>query len=396
MPKKPGIGRIFQRSRRDKRTGEIVKSRRWTIEYRVDGRPVSEPSGSTDYAEAEALLRRRLAEIDSGSYAGLDARPVRIKRLLDLLLDHFQDNRPRSFYWARLVVKVHLEPFFGSTRAAALSSAKLNAYKRQRRRRVKDSTINREFTILRRAFTFGAEQIPPLVVRIPRIPRLPEPPPRKGFFEHEEFIALRSELPEPLKSLITFAYNTGCRKGETLGIEWPQVDLAAKEIRLHSDDTKNAEPRILPLFGDLHEMVKMLHERREALYPNCKWVFTRDGRSPIKDFRGAWEEACRRAAEREADPAPSLWDFERQRPSRVFHDLRRTGARNLVRAGVPERVVMAIGGWKTRSVFDRYNIVSTRDLHDAAAKLERYLDELAVEGGRKKSKTQSQTQWEIN
>ena len=86
-----------------------------------------------------------------------------------------------------------------------------------------------------------------------------------------------------------------------------------------------------------------------------------------KDFRGAWEEAGNRAG---------LWNDEAGKPKHIFHDLRRTGARNLVRAGVPERVVMTIGGWKTRSVFDRYNIVSERDLHEAAAKLERHLAEL--------------------
>ena len=75
--------------RKDRRTGKVVKSPRWTIEYRADGRPVSEPARSPDYAVAEALLRRRIAEIDSGSYGGADARTVRIKRLLDLLLEHF-------------------------------------------------------------------------------------------------------------------------------------------------------------------------------------------------------------------------------------------------------------------------------------------------------------------
>ncbi len=183
-------------------------------------------------------------------------------------------------------------------------------------------------------------------------------------------------VPEHLRAPLTFAYYTGCRRGEILGLQWPQVDLDRHIVRLNAGETKSGEGRLLPLASELFHVLSLQRATRDQRWPKCPWVFFRYGKR-IKDFRGAWEEASKRAAMREKSPVPSLWAAKK--PTKLFHDLRRTGARNLVRAGVPERVVMQIGGWKTRSVFDRYNIVSERDLVEAAGKLERHLAEVESE-----------------
>ncbi len=127
---------------------------------------------------------------------------------------------------------------------------------------------------------------------------------------------------------------------------------------------------MLPLAPELYEVLAMQKAIRDEKYPGCPWVFFRDGK-PILDLRGAWETAC--AAAGLVDGAG--------KPTRLFHDLRRTGVRNLIRAGVPERVAMLISGHRSRSVFERYNIVSERDLHEAAHRLGRYIEETKAAHG---------------
>lgn len=178
---------------------------------------------------------------------------------------------------------------------------------------------------------------------------------RAGFFEQTEFRGVLANLPVETAAVAEFLYWTGWRKSEALGLEWRNVDLKAGILRI--EDSKNGDPRTLPFraLPDLAALIERQRDRTDTVQ-NARGVivshvFHREGK-PIRDFRGAWARASAAASVR-----------------RVPHDFRRTAARNMSRAGVPERVIMALCGWKTRAVFDRYRIVNEADLAEGLGKL---------------------------
>ena len=189
---------------------------------------------------------------------------------------------------------------------------------------------------------------------VPGFPdRLRENPPRQGFFEHPEYLAVRAHLPAPWQDILDLAYYSGWRKNEILGLTWDEIDEAGGVIRLSPARSKTLVGRILPISQPIAEALARRRARRD---PTSPLVFHRDG-IPIRRWRTAWRTACQAAGV----------------PTRFLHDCRRTAARNLIRASVPERVAMLLTGHKSRAIFDRYNIINEQELLEAGDQLVAYL-----------------------
>jgi integrase len=152
------------------------------------------------------------------------------------------------------------------------------------------------------------------------------------------------------RSIVEIGRTYGWRVSEVKNMRVNQVDLIQRTISLHPGTTKNRDGRTVTMTDAVAHLLSMcVRSQRPDDY-----VFTRDNGKPIRSFRKLWANACRHA------------DCE----GLLFHDLRRTAARNLRSAGVAEGVIQKIGGWKTRSVFERYNIVTQNDVADSMLMLQ--------------------------
>jgi integrase len=245
-------------------------------------------------------------------------------------------------------------------KANQLTTPRIQAYIEERLQdNASNATINRELSALKRMLNLGAKQTPPKVDRVPYIAMLKENNTRKGFFEHGDFLSLRDALPEYLKGFVTFAYKTGWRKSEIADLKWNQVDMDQGIARLEPGESKNDEGRTIYLDDELKQVFSEQWGARKRYKTLLPYVFlNHKGTDKIKQFNKAWKKACETA----------------KIGKRRFHDFRRSAVRNMVRAGIPERVAMMISGHKTRSVFERYNIVSDADLKMASQKQAEYIN----------------------
>ena len=212
---------------------------------------------------------------------------------------------------------------------------------------------------------------------MPVFPTLREDNIRKGFLEDSAYAKLADGCPELwFRTLLELGRTYGWREGELLRMRVKEVDLLTRTLRLEPGTTKNRDGREVTMT----QVVYLLLSRSVAGKQPEDFVLTRENETPVRDFRKTWWSSCvgagigrticcrcSRPVSGKKCQACDLDDLKYQ--GLIFHDLRRTAARNLRRAGVAEGVIQKIGGWRTRSVFERYAIVTQIDIADAMNKL---------------------------
>jgi integrase len=211
---------------------------------------------------------------------------------------------------------------------------------------------------LNRGFTLLLEK--KRIADKPKIKKLKENNIRTDFLEHWEYLKLLENASQHIVPIIKLAYKTGWRTEEITDLTWDMVDIDNGIITLPPGDyTKNEEGRVYYLDKELASMFRGMWSDRRVLRSKIPYVFlNRWKNGKMNSFKEAWKASCKRAG----------------LDKKHFHGFRRTAVRNMVRAGVPERVAMTVSGHKTRSVFERYNITSLKDLQIASKKMEEYLE----------------------
>jgi integrase len=229
------------------------RGRTYWIKYYRNGRPYRESTGSSLERNAKELLNRRLGAISEGRPVAPRADRVRLDELLDDLLTEYRVNRRASAGRMEELIS-HLKTFFGGCRAVAINTARVREYIEARQRSgAANATINRELAALKRAYSLGCQA--EKLLTGPHFPHLEENNVRQGFFEREQFEAVRRHLPAEIQPVVTFGYITGWRLSEVLGLTWKQVSFEAGTVRLEPGTTKNKEGRLFPFTPELRELL---------------------------------------------------------------------------------------------------------------------------------------------
>ncbi len=346
-------------------------SENWFAQYySADGRQHRVSTGTPVQAKAAAFLRKLISDSETGRATSTAARKLTYADIRKGLIDNYVERGNRSLKTTAdgeesINGLKQLDEFFGYTAdnaGASVITINTETGRKFTRQRLADGVgnamVNRSLACLRRMLRIAHEE--GRIQFVPKIRLQKEPPARKGFLALEKFEELVGLLPTHLKPIVTFLYFCGVRSNEAKQIEWSQVDLDARLIRLEDDQTKNEEARTVPLPSQLVAMLKEIEPKHGKVFS-------------ASNLRTEWEKACaacglgtRTLVEPEDDDRYPWYRYN----GLLVHDLRRSAIRNLVNAGVPERVAMKISGHKTRAVFDRYHIVSTDDVTNAMRRVE--------------------------
>ncbi len=381
--------------KRERGTGRLfLRGATWWAQYYFHGRQIRVSTGESNEKRATKFLKRKLAEVLTGTHTG--SRNIRYEDLRDGYILDYQVNHRKSLHRDRegnpyLDAVRRLDDFFCGFKVSEIDADVVRQFQAdQQKQKLSSGSINRSVSALRRMCNLALED--GRLKTVPYFPMLKEAPARSGFFERGQYEKLLVVIADYLRLPLALGYFTGMRLSEVLGLKWEQIDFLNGTITLRAGETKNDQGRIIPVVPQLATRLIEQHARRQQ---DCRYVCFRLDRGhavKIGGFRKGWRSACIKAGLGKIEPAidPITGETLYQKPRKdrrnskpqvkmvyhgmLYHDLRRSTVRNLVRAGIPEKVAMKVSGHLSRSVFERYNISSEKDVLEAGQKFATFLE----------------------
>lgn len=205
------MGSLYKRKQKVVRPDGTIHYRELqtiSIKYYQHGRPVRESTGTTKETVARRMLRAREGDVEHGIPVNPKMDLITFEDAAKDLINDYKTNGKKSLDDVETRVELHLEPYFKGKRLISIAPAMIRGYIVERQAaKAANGTINRELAALKRMFNLAIDG-GKLHLK-PKIPMLRESNARQGFFEPEQFQAVRSHLPAALQPVTTFAYLTG-------------------------------------------------------------------------------------------------------------------------------------------------------------------------------------------
>jgi integrase len=347
---------------RERGTGGLIKysnSDYWYAQWYENGKQVRQSLKTKSKQEARAKLNRIIQARDAGLMPSLAHKRLTYGDLRDGLILDYQNRGRKSLFVLKdgnetITGLEALDGFFDrKRRAISISTDDCEKFISERRKDgISNAYINRSLSALRRMFKLAVQKRK--LSAAPHISFLKEPPARKGFITRAQFEQIVDGFPPKVLPLALLLFYTGVRLGEGTQIDWRQVNLDTGLILLEGDQTKNEDPRYLPMPSILIDVLKKVEPKTGFAFPDT-------------NFTKIWRAACVKAGlGKWRDPE----DHGKGYDGLIIHDLRRSAIKQLVESGASESVAMKISGHRSTNVFRRYNIVTTDDVVHAMKNVE--------------------------
>jgi len=288
---------------------------------------------------AEEIAKKRVEKALEETEGVRLTGKIRLPALFDKYLEYCRSNNRASTCEIKSHIVKPLLAYFGDVPLKAITFERMEDYKAARLALVKPSTINRELSLIKHALHLAVEWGYVSVSPAAKVKKLREPAGRATFLTETEAEKLLAACSDDIRPVVVTALHTGMRRGEILALDWSNVDLDRRQIRII--DSKNHESRVVPINEILYNMLEELPDRQGK-------VFLRRSGSPYLSIRSGFEAALKRAG---------IIDFR-------FHDLRHTFASWLVMAGKPLYSVGQLLGHKSYEMTQRYAHLAPGHLAD--------------------------------